>query len=133
MNQPRLPFGDSFWEVKVSSDAVPNPRNSVIFLANPRPWAYLAPMFPREVRWVGMNNNFTKVIDQTKMQMEIRKLVLSHPGDMFLLSRQRPSVWYEYDRKLLAHYGLEVVEEEWWPIESKHSRAGLRLWPLRRR
>lgn len=133
MDQPRLPFGDSFWEVKVSGDAVPNPQNSVIFLANPRPWAYLVPMFPPEVRWVGMNNNLTKVIDQTRMQVEIRQLALSHPGDMFLLSRHRPSVWYEYDRKLLAHYGLEVVEDKWWPIESKHSRPGLRLWPLRRR
>jgi len=132
MNQPRLPFGPSFWEVKVSADAVSDPQNSVVFLANPRPWAYLAAWFPPEVRWIGMNNNLTKAVDQSQTQIAIRTLIQTHTGDMYLLSRYKPSVWHDYDRLVMAHYGLQVVEEEWWPIESKHSRPGLRLWRLRR-
>jgi hypothetical protein len=131
MNQARVSFGDSFWEVKVSADAVSNPQNSIVFLANPRPWAYLAAWFPPEVRWVGMNNNLTRVVDKSRTQAEIRTLIASHQGDMYLLSRNAPSVWHAYDRKVMGAYGLEVVEDRYWPIESKHSRPGLRLWPLR--
>jgi hypothetical protein len=132
MDQPRLPFGESFWEVKVPTAAITDPPNTLILLANPRPWAYLAAFLPPEVRWVGMNNNLTKVVDQSHTQMAIRALIYGYTGDMFLLSRNKPSVWHDYDRLVMTAYGLQVVESEWWPIESKHSRPGLRLWRLRR-
>jgi hypothetical protein len=125
---PRVAWGDEFWEVTVPT--LPNPSNSLIIIPNPRPWGYFVPFFPREVRWLNVNSNFTGPKEPSRTQQEIRRILNSYQGDMYVLSRAQPSVWYAHDRQLLASYGLGVLDKAGMPIASKHSRDGLHLWPL---
>jgi hypothetical protein len=123
-------WGEKFWEVQVPT--LPNPENSIIILANTRPWAYLVPSFPPEVRWLAVDNNLTVPKQKARMQEEIRRILAEYDGDIYLLSQAAPSGWYFHDQRTLANYRLRVESSIGQPIASKHSRPGLNLWRLHR-
>jgi hypothetical protein len=126
----RVKWGEKFWEVQVPT--LPNPEKSIIILANTRPFAYLVPSFPPEVRWLGVDNNMTMPKQKRHMQEEIRRILAEHDGDIYLLSQAAPSGWYYHDQRTLANYRLRVESSVGQPIVSKHSRPGLNLWRLHR-
>jgi hypothetical protein len=126
----RVKWGEKFWEVQVPT--LPHPQNSIIILANTRPWAYLIPAFPREVRWLSVDNNLTSPKQTSKMQDEIKRILAKHDGEIYLLSQGHPSGWYIHDQRTLAKYRLRPKSSVGQPITSKHSRPGLQLWRLYR-
>jgi hypothetical protein len=126
----RSPWKDSFWEVQLPT--VKDPANSIIILANYRPWAYFIPLFPPEIRWLSVNSNLTRPAQPTKMQAEIRRILAEHQGDIYLLSRSDPSPWFNHDIQVLRAYGLVLQAYLGEPIVSPYSEPGLQLWPLRR-
>lgn len=130
MQHKRVAWGDEFWQVQLP--VVRNPENTVIILANPRPWAYFAPLFPPGIRWINVNSNLTNSKSATRMQAEIRELLASFDGDMYLLSRAEPEGWLEHDQRALAAYRLAVGIDLGQPVISKHSRDRMFLWPVRR-
>jgi hypothetical protein len=131
MKAERVKWEDRFWSVQVPT--LPDPNHSMIIMANPRPWAYFVPLFPPGVRWVGINNNLTDGRQVTRMQGEIRKLIDTHEGDIYLLTRAIPDLWLEHDRMVLQYFRLEADETAGQPVLSKHSRPGLFLYPVHRK
>jgi hypothetical protein len=127
----RVEWGREFWEVTVPE--LPDPSHTMIIVANPRPWAYLVAQFPPGVRWVSLNSNLTNPGQVTRLQGKVRHLISEHEGDLFLLTRSRPSIWLQHDRQILRYYRLEVDAAGPQPLLSKHSRPGLHLYRVRRR
>lgn len=126
----RVRWGDEFWNVQLP--AISNPQNTLVIMANTRPWGYLVPLFPGEIRWVRVFSNLTDPSKQTIMQSEIRRVIADHDGDIYLLSRSHPSYysWLSQDSQVVAAYGLTVDTAHALPITSAHSRPGLALWPV---
>jgi hypothetical protein len=123
----RLEWTDTFWGVELPE--IKDPDNTIILMANPRPWSYLIPLFPPGVRFVGLLNNFTSPNDGSWHQAEMRRLVQEHRGDAYLLSREQDSVLFGVDRNTLLEYDVGVALDLGMPIESRHSRPGIELWP----
>jgi hypothetical protein len=130
IQHPRLEWGGTFWDAQVPE--IEDPEHAMVILANSRPWGYLVPMFPSQVRCISLNNNLTHPMRSTLMQTEIRRIIKSHTGDFYLLSTSPRSDWLQYDREVLAYYNLAVVEDSARPITSKHSLPGMHVWTLRR-
>ncbi len=125
----RVTWGERFWEVSVPD--LPSP-NAVVVIANARPWAYLIPPFPPEIRFVSVDNNLTRPSSKTRTQEEIRRLLAWFEGDVYLLSRDEPEFLLEHDVRVLGPYGLRLEDAAPLPIASKHSPPGVHLWRLRR-
>jgi hypothetical protein len=126
--QERIPWGTSFWQLQVP--AVPDPQSAIIIIANSRPLSYFAPHFSPEVRWVGLKNNLTDPARPTEMQEAIQRMLITHRGGMYLLTRAVPDAWLKHDTRVLQGFGLEPVAGSGQPIQSEHSPSGLQLWRL---
>ncbi len=118
----RLPFKSEFIQVRVP--VLPHPANSMIVIAGGRPWSYLIPAFPPEVRFVRVGGNFFKDDKPTRYLELLKDTVKSHDGDIFLLSRQR---FFRQDMNRLANFSLSLAERQALPINSAHEPPGLFL------
>jgi hypothetical protein len=128
----RHPWGEKFWNVQLP--AIPNPEQAIVLMANTRPWGYLVPLFPHELRWLRLKSNFTEPAHTTKMQTEMRRVIDEHSGDIYLISRahQQYYSWLEQDAQVLSQYGLSVDTQHALPIVSPYSRPGLFLLPVKK-
>lgn len=127
MKFERVRFHDTYWDVAIPR--FDRPERAVIVIANDRPWSYLIPLFPPEIRWVRVKGNHTDPQHDTKLQEEIRR-VLSE-GDLYLLSRPLPSIYYALDANTLNEYGLSRAAGHT-PIISRYDEFDLALWRLQR-
>lgn len=59
--------------------------DSVVVMAGVRPYSYIIPHFPEEVRFVRVESNFTAPHKDTKFQAEIRELLKNHNGPAYIL------------------------------------------------
>ncbi len=118
----RLPFKSEF--IQVQAPVLPHPANTMIVLASGRPWSYLIPAFPPEVRFVRVGGNFLKVDKPTRYLERVKDAVKSHEGDIFLLSRQR---FLRKDMNYLLNFDLRLAERRAMPINSAHEPPGLFL------
>jgi hypothetical protein len=126
----RLEWSEAFWEVQVPT--LPDPGRTIVLIACARPWAYLIPAFPPEIRWLSLDNNLTEPSDQTRLQSDMRRLITGHDGDVYLLSRAEPSPLLKHDVAVAGYYGLRLASEVGLPIVSRHSPSGMHLWRLER-
>lgn len=118
----RLPFKSEF--IQVRAPVLPDPANTMIVIAGGRPWSYLIPAFPPEVRFVRVGGNFFKDDKPTRYLELLKDTVKSHEGDIFLLSRQR---FLQNDMNRLVKFGLRLAERRAMPINSAHEPPGLFL------
>jgi hypothetical protein len=81
------------------------------------------------VRFLSLRNNFTSPEDQSWHQAEMRKLIQEFRGDIYLLSREQDSILFGVDRNTLLDFDVGVALDDGMPIESRHSRPGIELWP----
>jgi hypothetical protein len=124
----RVTWGPAFFQVHVPKYAFPD--NTIILITNLNPWSYLIPAFPKNTRFVSMNNNFIKPYHSTMYQKEIRQVLNSHDGLFYLLSREE---YLPYDTHVLAFHQLEIDHRGSMPIRSRHEPDGLRLWIVKRK
>ena len=123
----RLPWGPAFFQVQVPR--YESPDSTIILITQNRPWSYVIPAFPKNTRFVSMNNNFIKPTHSTMYQKEMRQVISSHDGPFYLLSRKE---YIPYDARLLASHRLGIDPRGSLPIRSRHERDGLRLWIVKR-
>ncbi|MEE9465773.1 MAG: hypothetical protein V3W14_09415, partial [Candidatus Neomarinimicrobiota bacterium] len=119
----RLPFKKDYYRVR--APVIPDPSNTILLMAGSRPWAYLLPFFPPEIRVVRLTSNFVKVNQSTeKLLEEIKSAVGSHQGSMYLISRERYLKEHLQD---MAAYDLKLADRYAFPIYSEHEPPGLLL------
>jgi hypothetical protein len=121
----RLPWSPTFFEVK--APPLEDPAHTIVIIARDRPWGYLIPSFPPEVRFVSVRSNLTGPDHATRLQLEIRNLLAKHQGPIYVLSRRE---FLREDVTTLAAYQLAITSAEGRAIQSKHEKDGLALWPV---
>lgn len=122
----RLPWGSTFFQVQVPRFA--DPDHTIILVSQNRPWSYVIPTFPETIRFLSVNNNFTKPNHNTMFQQEMLQILNSHDGPLYLMSRKE---YLPYDARLLVSYRLGIDPRGSLPIRSRHERDGLRLWTVK--
>lgn len=118
----RLPFRSEFLQVRVP--ALPRSDDTMVVITSDRPWSYLIPAFPSEVRFVRIGGNFFSPNTPAKYQELLKNTINSHQGDIFLLSRE---MYLQNDMSSLAYYGLQIAERSALLIDSAHEPPGLFL------
>jgi len=123
----RLPWSSTFFEVKAPQ--LEDPAHTIVVIARDRPWAYLIPAFDPGVRFVSVRSNLTAPDRPTRLQSEMRALLQSHQGPIYLLSRRE---FVREDAETLKAYQLSLKSLEGQSIKSQHEKDGLGLWPVSR-
>ncbi|RPH96059.1 DUF2029 domain-containing protein [candidate division KSB1 bacterium] len=123
----RLPWTGKFWDVQ--TPRLEDPDHTIILIAGSRPWGYLMPFFPKGVRFVRVESNFTNPRSATRMQEEIRNVLGAHQGPMFLLTRPQ---YLQANNEVLNAYRLAAGQNAM-PVYSKHEPNGLVLCPVSRK
>lgn len=126
-NWGRLRWGSNFFEVEVPK--LESVDNALIIITQPKAWSYLFPYFPASARFVRINTALTKPGDDNKFQAEMKKLIVTHHGPLYLFSNE---IYELEDQEILAHYGLQFIADESLAIKSKHELPGLRLCKLQK-
>lgn len=121
----RLPWSSTFFEV--STPRLDDPAHTIVIIARDRPWGYLIPSFQPEVRFVSVRSNLTAPDRPTRLQSDVRALLQSHRGPIYLLSRRE---FVREDAETLKAYQLSLKSLEGRSIKSKHEKDGLGLWPV---
>jgi hypothetical protein len=119
----RLPWSSNFFEVDIP--AYPEPENTLVIIAGSRPWGYLVPAFPSATRFIRVQGNFTEPSQNTQFQTDIRRVLNSHDGSIYLLSRAQQ---IRSDSRAIGAYRLRIDSKRYLPIRSKHEPKGLCLW-----
>ncbi len=98
-NWGRVAWSDSFFNVRVPE--IKNPDNTIIIMPfQPREIpSYLAPFFPKGVRFLRLESWLTKPGDGSKLQEEMTKILNNHSGPEYLLTRDPGT-----DNELLKRY-----------------------------
>lgn len=107
----RIPWGDSFFGVEVPAE--PDLSHAVVVLASEEPTGYLLPFFPPGPRFVHVASNFTGPQDSNRFEEEIRDLLTTHRGPLFVLYEEPE------DAGRLAAYEIAIERDSCLPIESR--------------
>jgi hypothetical protein len=78
----RIDFGRQWFEVKMPKVE----KDALVLLTTDAPMAYVLPFFPREVRFIGINNNISDARRKTLMEETIVRTIREHKGPMYSLS-----------------------------------------------
>ncbi|MBE7413737.1 MAG: hypothetical protein HS130_00335 [Deltaproteobacteria bacterium] len=60
-------------------------RDSVVLMAGIRPYSYIIPFFPEDVRFVRVESNLTAPYKDTKFQAEMREVLRNHSGPAYII------------------------------------------------
>ena len=124
---PRQDWSSAY--IDVQAPQLEDPSNTLIIIANNRPWAYVIPFFQPEVNFVGLCNNFGRPDpgSQHRATDEMEALVRSHRGQIYLLSNASG-----FDNALQCLQPLNIVQasEECLIVSSGHERELLCLLPV---
>jgi hypothetical protein len=107
----RVAWGDSYFGVEVPSD--PDLARAVVVLAGAEPTGYLLPFFPQGARFVHVESNFTRPGQRNRFEQEIRDLLSTCSGPLFVLSGGPP------DRGRLAAYRIAIEDDRCRPVASR--------------
>jgi hypothetical protein len=124
---PRQEWSSAY--INVEAPKFDNPSDTMVILADNRPWAYVIPFFQPEVRFVGLCSNFSKLKPEGQHRATDEMLTMAsvHRGPMYLLSRRG-----EIDIALrrLQPYNIVRTSDACIPVLSRHERRTLCLWPI---
>lgn len=123
----RLRWGSNFFDVEVPQLALL--ENALVIVTQPKAWSYLFPYFPASARFVRLNTALTRPGDDNQLQAEMRTLIATHDGPLYLFSNE---IYELEDQEILARYGLQFTTNESLVIKSKHELPGLRLCKLQK-
>ncbi|MCL4873962.1 hypothetical protein KJ039_07765 [bacterium] len=84
-------------------------KNSVVIMAGQRPYSYLIPFFPEDIRFVRVESNFTAPHKNTLYQKEIRELLNEHAGPVYLLV---PFANVFQIEKITGEYGMYARKDD---------------------
>jgi hypothetical protein len=125
----RVPFSDRWWDLQVPS--LQDPDHAMVVIAGGRPWAYLIPSFPKTVRFIRAESNFTSPKSQTKLQQGVREAIQTQQGPIYMLSSTR---FAKANLETVKAYGLNLGDANGLPITMKYAYSSpdgdLYLWPL---
>lgn len=78
----KMPFGDHWFEVKVPAVQ----SGALVLLSSDAPMSYVAPFFPGDARFVGINNNLVNPSQKGKFAQQVAEIIQRHDGPMYSLS-----------------------------------------------
>jgi hypothetical protein len=115
--------------VRVDAPKFPDPRNTLVVLANNEPWAYVIPFFQPEVRFVGLCNNFNRQNpgDRHRAADEALTIIKTHRGPMYLLSNP---LKVDMATECLQACDIVRAPDSCLVVVSKQERTPLCLWPI---
>lgn len=78
----RIEFGPRWFDVQM-----PTPdANALVLLATDGPMSYVLPFFPKDARFIGINNSISDARRRTLMEETIRKTIREHKGPLYSLT-----------------------------------------------
>ncbi|MFO1323243.1 MAG: hypothetical protein U1F15_04180 [Burkholderiales bacterium] len=78
----RIEFGSKWFDVDMTQ---PDP-NALVLLTSQEPMSYVAPFFPPDAKFLGINNSISDAKRKTLMEDEIRRLIREHRGPIYSLA-----------------------------------------------
>ena len=114
----RVPFGERFFDV--ASPALP--AGTLVLIASDKPLAYVVPGFPRDSRFVGINNNIIRPGLNTHLNQRAADVIAGHRGEIFLLDQRGKEQF-----GALPSYSLRRSDEPCVELRSNMDSGGLSL------
>ncbi len=78
----RIEFGPRWFEVDMTT---PDP-DALVLLTSQEPMSYVAPFFPSDARFLGINNSISDAKRKTLMEETIRRTIREHRGPIYSLA-----------------------------------------------
>ena len=78
----RIEFGPQWFEVDMTT---PDP-DALVLLTSQEPMSYVAPFFPSDARFLGINNSISDAKRKTLMEETIRRTIREHRGPIYSLA-----------------------------------------------
>jgi hypothetical protein len=78
----RIEFGPQWFEVDMTT---PDP-GALVLLTSQEPMSYVAPFFPPDAKFLGVNNSISDAKRKTLMEEEIRRTIREHRGPIYSLA-----------------------------------------------
>jgi hypothetical protein len=125
----RVPWSGAATYFDVGAPAIADPAGSLVLMAGWQPTSFVIPFFPRDLRFIRIQGNFTSPDDEANPFNDLmRALVAGHRGPLFLLAK---------DHELadagaaLATYRLDLQTADCVPVPTALDRR-IVFCPLRR-
>ena len=128
-SRDRLVWGDSYFEVQVPQ--YPQMEESIILMASRDPLSYLIPFFPSEIRFLRIQRHFSfaSTAVETLLMKEIKDIIKSHDGPIYLLARGR---FLLIGEEAISKMGMSVNRNETLIIKSISEPDDILLWKVER-
>lgn len=132
MDWGRRPWSQNYFDVKIP--AIKDLSHFTVIYVGGDAFSYIIPFFPKETRFIGVENNLIKISSNTLMQEQIKKII-SKNDKLLLIYNQSEKINYD---NVLAFYGLEIKAPKKIAIMNMmkiHTNIGdnLLLVPLKRK
>ena len=101
-NWGRLEWDKSWFGVTVPE--ISRPEQTLVVMVSHEPISYVIPFFPEDIRFVRIDGNFVRGIENTLLMQEIMSVINQHNGDFFVLSLDEQNHNYS---DMLTKYSLE--------------------------
>lgn len=127
---PREVWGKEY--ISVEAPELEDPASTMVVIANARPWSYVIPFFPPEVRFIGAWNRFSRPEERRnhQAQRQMAYQMKHHEGPLYLLTT--PGQMDEALRHL-PHYAEDRRIRRRLNVQTAHDQGGLLLVKLRKR
>ena len=102
INWGRKPWSQDYFDVKIP--AIKDLSRFTVVYVGGDAFSYIIPFFPKETRFIGVENNFIKIAPNTLLLEQIKKMI-SKNDKLLLIYNQNEKMDYD---KVLALYGLEI-------------------------
>ena len=128
-SRDRLVWGDSYFEVQVPQ--YPQMEKSLILMASRDPLSYLIPFFPPEIRFLRIQRHFSfaSTAVETLLMKEIKDIIKSHDGPIYLLARGR---FLLIGEEAINKMGMSINRNETLIIKSISEPDDILLWKVER-
>jgi hypothetical protein len=114
----RIEFGPRWFEVDMTT---PDP-NALVLLTSQEPMSYVAPFFPPDATFLGINNSISDAKRKTLMEETIRRRIREHRGPIYSLSYPKGA-----GIDALLERGLLQITETCTPIVTNQRTSPLEM------
>jgi len=124
----RIPWARKY--IEVQAPRLEHPEKALVVVAHNAPWTFVLPFFQPEIRVLGLKSNLTKPWEDTRFQQEMRNVLASHAGDIYLLT---DNGYLREDLDTVGkYYGLVRTEAPFLRVATQLQSIPIYLCPVRR-
>ena len=114
----RIEFGPQWFEVRMTT---PDP-DALVLLTSQEPMSYVAPFFPPDAKFLGINNSISDAKRKTLMEETIRRTIREHRGPIYSLAYPKGA-----GIDALLERGLLQITETCAPIATNQRTSPLEM------